>query len=253
MGQQLSYIVASLAAVASLGGIFWDGLYRDSEMIQAVWLVNDLITLFVAVPLLLGSVYFALQGSLRASFIWVGVLWYLIYNYAFYMYGAVFNAFYLLYILTFSITVYALVCTIYKVKDRICDPLIVENIPAKVISRFLLGFAAALGIPWAVLSLSFVFSGEIPPFEMTIVFTTDLTLLVSVLVFAGILLRKNSPWGVVVAAMIMLKGVLYPVVLITGGILAFFRTGIWDAFIPLYALLWLLCMLFYSKLLRNIK
>jgi CHASE2 domain-containing sensor protein len=85
------------------------------------------------------------------------------------------------------------------------------------------------------------------------VFATDLSFLVPVLIFSGILLRKKSPWGVITAAMIMLKGVLYPLVLIIGGGLAYLRVGVWDTFIPLYAVLWILCIYFYVRLMKSIK
>lgn len=92
--EKMSLIIAFLAIVASLGGLLWENLYRDSEAIRAVWFVNDLITLFVAVPVLVVSIYFASKGSLRARLIWVGCIWYMLYSYVFYMYGAVFNVFF---------------------------------------------------------------------------------------------------------------------------------------------------------------
>jgi hypothetical protein len=51
--------------------------------------------------------------------------------------------------------------------------------------------------------------------------------------------------------LILFKGVLYPVILIIGGIYAYVRTGTWDVFIPLYAGLWLLCLYFYRLLFRT--
>ena len=253
IAEKMSLVVALLAIVASLGGLLLENLYRDSEVIQAVWFVNDLITLFVAVPILLGSIYFASKGSFRASLIWVGSIWYMLYNYVFYMYGAVFNAFFLLYILLFVLSVYSLILTFVQINPRVFTSQLLDRAPIRAVSSFLFVFAAALGLPWVMLALLSIQSGEIPPFEMTIVFATDLTFLVSVLIFSGILLRKKNVWGVVLSAMIMLKGVLYPLVLIIGGVFAYVRVGVWDSFIPLYAVLWILCIYFYQLLLRRIK
>ena len=72
-----------------------------------------------------------------------------------------------------------------------------------ILSNFIFTFAAALGIPWVMLALRFIQVGETPPFEMTIVFAIDLSFLVSVLIFSGILLRKKNTWGVVLSAMVI--------------------------------------------------
>ena len=68
---------------------------------------------------------------------------------------------------------------------------------------------------------------------------------------SGALLWKQDPWGYVLAAMIMLKGTLYRMVLLIGGVISYIRVGIWDMFIPLYVLLWFMCMFFLGLLLKN--
>ncbi len=249
---RLSVILAFFAIIASVGGLTWSELYRDSESIKAVWFVNDLITLILAVPLLLVAMIYSLKDSLKAQLVWIGSLWYLLYNYVFYLYGAQFNSFFLLYVLLFSLSVYALVMTMSNLEIGLIKKRIKAQAPLRAISSFLFFFAFALGMPWIVMALGFKLSNQAPPFEMTIVFATDLSFLVSVLVFSAILLWKRNTWGFVLAAMIMLKGLLYPLVLIIGGALAYFRTGNWDSFIPLYFILWVLCAYFYRLLLKNI-
>ncbi|WP_422487168.1 hypothetical protein [Gudongella sp. DL1XJH-153] len=252
VAEKISLVVALLAIVASLGGLLVENLYRDSEAIRAVWFVNDLITLFLAVPILVGSIYFSLKGSLRASLVWVGSIWYMLYNYVFYLYGAAFNAFFLLYVLLFVLSAFSLIITLAQIDPKKYVHQLLDHAPIRAVSRFLFFFAAALGIPWVMLVLGFIQSGEAPPFEMTIVFATDLSFLVSVLIFSGILLKKGNVWGVVLSAMILLKGVLYPLVLLIGGVVAYVRVGVWDTFIPLYAILWILCIYFYLRMLKGV-
>lgn len=250
---KLSLTLAFFTLIASLGGLTLSDLYRDSESIKAVWFVNDLITLILAVPILILSIYYSRKGSLKAQLIWIGSIWYLLYNYVFYLYGAQFNSFFLLYGLLFSLSVFALATTLYSLNVSQVEESLKEQAPYRAISGFLFFFAFALGVPWVVMALGFIISGEIPPFEMAIVFATDLSFLVSVLIFSAILLWKRNIWGFILAAMIMFKGLLYPMVLIIGGAFAYFRTGTWDLFIPLYFLLWVLCAYFYWLLLKSFK
>ena len=79
----LSAMIALLAAVASVGGIVVDDLYRDNQLVASTFYGNDLVTLLVAVPVLIGSLILSARNSLRAQSIWFGMLVYMAYNFAF--------------------------------------------------------------------------------------------------------------------------------------------------------------------------
>ncbi|MGD2157030.1 MAG: hypothetical protein PVG32_09175 [Anaerolineales bacterium] len=51
----LSAMIAILATIASAGGLFLDGLYRDNTFVTSLWGGNDLVTLVVAVPMLVAA------------------------------------------------------------------------------------------------------------------------------------------------------------------------------------------------------
>jgi hypothetical protein len=103
----LSVAIAVLAAAASAGGLLLPGLYRDNAFVQTTWLGNDAVTLFLAVPILVTALVFARRGSLRAQLIWLGALDYMLYNYAFYLFGAAFNAFFLIYAALLGLSIFA--------------------------------------------------------------------------------------------------------------------------------------------------
>ena len=43
------------AVIASLEGILANQLYRDNELVKAVWLGNDIVTLFIVIPAMTGA------------------------------------------------------------------------------------------------------------------------------------------------------------------------------------------------------
>ena len=92
----LSVLIAVLALVASAGGLFLDNLYRDNPFVTAVWQGNDAVTLFVAVPILVVASILAQRGSKRALLIWLGSLDVILYNYAFFLFAARLNWFFLI-------------------------------------------------------------------------------------------------------------------------------------------------------------
>lgn len=110
----LSTLIAILAAVASAGGLWLKGLYRDNQFVTSAWKGNDVVTLFVAVPMLIVALIIARRGSQRAQLVWLGVLDYMLYNYAFYLFAAKFNEFFLLYVALLGLCIWALIYGLTK-------------------------------------------------------------------------------------------------------------------------------------------
>jgi hypothetical protein len=101
--------IAILATVVSAGGLFLTGLYRDNPFVISAWKGNDLVTLFVVVPILIAALGFALRGSQRAQLVWIGALDYILYNYAFYLFVSAFNKFFLIYAALLGLSIFALI------------------------------------------------------------------------------------------------------------------------------------------------
>lgn len=254
----LSSIIIILSVIVSAGGIFTNDLYQDNELVKAVWLGNDIVTLFVVLPIMIVALVFSIRNSLRAQLIWKGTLWYMVYNYIFYMYGAVFNKFFLLYVGIFTLSGYALILLLMKIDLKKLSEKISSKIPVKWISGYMLFFAMFIGSLWIVQSLSFVFTNEVPlgitqtDHPTGVVFATDLSFLVSTLIVGGILLWKREVWGYLISIIALTKGMLYPLVLVTGGTIAYQKTGNWDSLMPGYILLWIGCLIAFGLLIKGI-
>ena len=105
----LSGIITLLAAVVSGGGLFMKNLYHDNAFLKMAWYTNDIITLFVVVPLLIVAIFLAQKGNTRWVLILLGLLGYVFYNFAFYLFGAAFNVFFLVYAALLSLSACTLV------------------------------------------------------------------------------------------------------------------------------------------------
>jgi len=255
----LSFIILILAIIASAGGLLIEDLYRDNAFVKSIWPANDMVTLFLAIPLMAGALFYTIRGSVKARLIWMGTLWYMVYNYIFYVYAAVFNSFFLIYVALFTLSAYALIFAMINTDAGTIRQSFHPRTPVKWIGGFLLFFAISLGVPWIIMSLGFVFTGQVPEAIVKtghptgVVFATDLSLLVSPLILGAILLWKRQPWGYIISFILMIKGVLYPVVLVIGSIFAYRETGSRDSLMPLYILLDVGCMVCLGILLRNMK
>jgi hypothetical protein len=84
----LSGLIVALIAAVSVAGLFVRGLYPDGAWAREALRGGDLATLVIAAPLLLGAL--------------------ILYNYAYYLFGAEFNDVFLLHIAILSMSIFAL-------------------------------------------------------------------------------------------------------------------------------------------------
>jgi hypothetical protein len=223
----LSYLIAGLALVSSVGGIFIDGLYRGTAFVVSTWLGNDIVTLLVAIPLLLGATALTAQGSARAKLVWIGMLDYMLYNFGFYLFGTAFNWFFFIYVLLFALSIWALVLALMSLDVEQVAAGFSPKTPVKMIAGFMAFVGISLSLIYFLQWLGFVNSGEVPSIvTMTghptnLVFALDLTIVVPVMLVGAVLLWRRRPWGYVLAAMGNVKGAVYMLALSAATFTAF--------------------------------
>lgn len=222
----LSAIIAILATVASAGGLFIDDLYRDNAWSRSQFYGNDIVTLVVAVPVLTAALLLAGRGSQRAQLVWLGMMHYMLYNYAFYLFGAAFNWFFLIYAALFALSILGLIFALPNMNANEISQKFQASTPVKWISGYMFFVAVCLGGLWIALSLGFVFTGQVPQVitdsghVTSVVFAVDLPLLVPYFVLAAIWLWQRQPWGFVLGTIINVSGAAYTLALAAMGITA---------------------------------
>ncbi len=232
--KNLSYIIALLALVAAAGGILLGSLYRDNAFVTAAWKANDWITLLVAIPALVAAVVFSMRGQQRAQLVWAGMLDYMLYNYAFYLFGARFNAFFLIYATLFALSMLALVFCLLSINAAAIHQHFHPRTPVRWISGYMLFVAIGLISVYTAQSTQFIVNGQLPALiqltehPTSVVFALDLSLLVPGLILGSIWLWQRRPWGYILAGMFLVKGTVYTLVLTVGSFAAA-RAGITSA------------------------
>lgn len=222
----LSIIIAVLAALASAGGLTVPDLYRDNTWITSAWRGTDLVTLLVAVPLLVGGLALGSRGSRRAQLVWLGMLAYLVYGYAYYLFGAAFNRFFLIYVAIFALASLALVFAVVHLDVWAISGSFRRRTPVRVIAGYMLLIAVGLGGAWTAASFAFVVNGNVPaPIVASghptgIVFALDLSLLVPGFALGGVWLWKRQPRGYVLGAIMTIKGATYTLALASASVVA---------------------------------
>jgi hypothetical protein len=197
-------------------GLLFPGEYRDADWIKAAWFGNDWITLLVAVPLLVLALGSARHGSRRALLLWLGVLGYAVYNYAFYTFGAALNRFFALYVLALVLAFVTVIVSLPRLDIAGLARAFRPQTPVRLIGACLTAIGACLAVVWLAMWAAYVFAGVSLPIEpeaFKLIAALDLALMVPALMFGGVLLWQRRAWGYVLASMAAIQASLYLVVL----------------------------------------
>lgn len=257
----VSVIVSILAITASVGGLIIPDLYQDNEFVKSAWFTNDLITLIVAIPLLIASLLFACKGSLHWQLVWMGMLGYMIYNFAFYLFGAAFNVLFLVYVALFSSSIAALILGLSNLNVNDIALRFSPKTPVKVISIYIMLIAIMMFFVEMGMISSYFQTGILPEtikltgHPTSIVFALDLSIVVPVSVVTAFLLWKRNTWGYILGMIMLLKGFTYGLVLSIGTALLAYSPafGKWDPLMPFYILLVLGGFICIWAMIKNLK
>ncbi len=238
----LSVVILFFSIIASAGGLLIPDLYRDNDFVKSAWFTNDLITLIVVSPLLGLALWFAKKGSLRWQLVWMGMLGYIAYNFAFYLFGAVFNSFFLLYTALFSLSAAALIFGLANLDITHIAQQFSPKTPVKGISIYLLVIAVMLFLVEGGMISGYLFTGVLPEtivltgHPTSIVFALEMSIVVPTSAIAAVLLWKRHAWGYVIGVIMLLKGFTYGLVLCLGTALLAYSPayGKWDPLMPFY-------------------
>ncbi len=212
----LSVFVLVLAVLACSVGMLWPTVYRDK-----LWEGNpgnDFITLVLGVPVLLGSLIFSIRGSFRGTLLWLGSLYYMLYNYAFYLFGVAVSKLFPVFVGLFIFSGFALVFGVTSLNLEKAGRQFTAKTPARTIAVWMFFLAAMIARVWMVPWLRFALYGVSPRVydsedAYRVIATVDLVFMVSLLFPTAYWLWRRRPLGFVLASMMNVQGALYTTVL----------------------------------------
>ncbi|PQJ26819.1 hypothetical protein BSZ35_17955 [Salinibacter sp. 10B] len=260
IADHLSVVIAILMVLTSSAGLLFHDLYQDNALVASSWYGNDLVTLIVAAPLLVGALIGARQGSRKAFLVWMGMLAYTFYNYAFYLFGAAFNSLFLVYAILYTLSGFALVFGLASLDAEALYQRVQQGFPGRWIGGFMVFVAVVLGGFYVALSLQYLATGEAPAMidavglHTNLIAALDLSMVVSVALLGGVWLWRRRPWGFVLAVLWNVKGAVYMLALsaATGATVAIGPSDDWVQ-LTLWAPIGLGCLICSVLLLASVK
>ncbi len=192
----LSLVITFLMTAAAVSGFLYRTvIYPTDELLQS-FLPNDVVNLFIGVPILLGSMWLARRGRLIGLLFWPGALFYVLYNYIAYVFGMPFNVAFLLYLTLVTLSAYTIIGLVASFDGTAVQQRLTGVVPERVGG----GVLAVLGILFSLRVIA-VFVGALV--NQTPVAKTELSVLVSdfminpAWIIGGVLLWRREALGYV--------------------------------------------------------
>lgn len=226
---------AVLASFASLAGLFWPagaeswpsafqsvrgewiqlqgtGLYRyDSAAVAAQGQASDLVTLVLAVPLLLASLFLCERNSFRGRLLMAGTLGYFLYTYVSYAFLWMYNPLFLVYTALMSMSLFAFILAIRDLDMDTMPARFDNRLPVRLLGGFQLFIAFALTAMWLGKILPTLDGGSVPVglehYTTLVIQAMDLGIIVPTAVLSGVSLMRRRPIGYLLTSVILMKGI----------------------------------------------
>ncbi len=133
----LTVPICALLAIAAGTGVFMSGFYRDSASYVAQARGQDLISLFIALPMMIVASWLSGRGSTAARLVWFGGLAYLLYTYIFFAFDMRFNSLFLVYVALVACSLYGLIGGLVSANKLAIKTMFSERTPVRGVSTYL--------------------------------------------------------------------------------------------------------------------
>jgi hypothetical protein len=192
----LSFVGAILMAIVSLGGLLYPSIFYPTDELLQAFFANDVVNLFVGLPILLGSMWLVRYGKLVGLLLWPGALLYVLYTYIAYFFGVPFSLLTIAYLVLVLLSAYCVFDLLRSIDKKSVHERISEGVPARtgggvlVVFGILFIFRALGMIAEASSNQTLLHSSEFG------VLIADIVISILFIVGGGLLLRR-SPLGYV--------------------------------------------------------
>ena len=188
--------------------IVGQGIYGyDTVFFSAGFRGNDAVTVFMEIPLLIIAILLYQRGSLRGGFMLAGSLAYVLYNSFSLGTSAAYNALFLLYVATFTASLFALGILWSQFDFAALHKRVLPKMPGHGAAIYLIIAGIATALLWLSDILPALMQGKPPsllgPYTTAITYFMDLGMITPLCVLAGAWLLRHDARGTLLGFMLL--------------------------------------------------
>ncbi|MFW5471216.1 hypothetical protein ACOCJ4_14355 [Knoellia sp. CPCC 206435] len=205
---RLAWATSVLALVAALWTFVDPGLLHGPEAMQGSARGTALVLGGLAVPVLLGSVWWARQGSREALVLWAGALLHVIYNAVLFLFLTPFNAAFLLYVALLGTALWATGYLLPAPETRRVGRQVAKRAPVRGIATYVWVVAALNALAWLAVVIPSLRAFPTPLLEGTgvqtnAIYVQDLGIWLPLAAVGAHWLRRREARGAVVIGAVL--------------------------------------------------
>ena len=257
----LTIILSISLAIVSYFGAFVSSTYsRDSISMGVQGMGQDIVDLFIVVPLLILSLVFVRKGKINSYFIFSGILFYVLYSFFIYSFGVHFNNLFLLYCLTLGTSLYTFIIMIVQLSKIDIQNNITSKAPLKAIGIFFIIIAAMFYMLWLKDIVPAILHNSVPSevgensLQVNPVHVLDISIALPGLIITAVLLLKKQKLGFIFTPVFLVFIIILAIALI-GMVLMLKLKGLNDdiSISVIFSLLAIISSIFLIKFFKSIK
>jgi hypothetical protein len=207
----LSGPLAILTVFVSYAGIFIESTYaKETAIYSAQGIGQDIVNLFIVVPILIIAAFFAFRKSKLGLLIWSGAISYLVYSYTIYCFGLHFNNLFVIYCMILGLSFYSLVYFVISSLQENVSDWFSEKISTKSTGIFLIIITVLFYIIWLSEIIPAIMTNVTPKsiiesgLLINPVHVLDLAICLPALFITGIALIKKRKVGFLLAPTLLI-------------------------------------------------
>lgn len=227
--KQLIHAIIKLAIFTCIISINDNSIYQDGEWANAQLLGQDVVTLFIAVPMLYLSYIQAInKDRWKWKMILGGILFYFVYTYAFFMFATKLTFLYLFHLPIFGLSVIGLFGVLFDLFHQDFEIRAHGRLVKGWVVGFLLLISLLLGFLWLSDIASHLaiegYRSDTPDGEpLLIVYSLDLALVIPLMILAAIGYWQDKQYGYLLTGVMLTKVATIGFALMGMGLALYFK------------------------------
>jgi hypothetical protein len=183
-------------AVASVAGLLYPARLYPTEELRQSFVPNDVVNLFLGLPILLGSMWLARRGRLIGLLFWPGALFFVLYNSVVYAFGLPLNVGFLLSLVLLTLSAYTMIGVVASIDGKAVQQQLMGAVPERIAGGVLVVLGAAFSLRVIVILIGAVVSHAPIAEAERALHVADLVISPA-LIIGGVLLWRRKPLGYV--------------------------------------------------------
>ena len=192
-----SLLIMALTGIAAAASILAADIIYPTAELKKSFIANDVVTLFIGLPILLISMWLTHRGKLIGLLFWPGAIFYGLYNYTAYLIGTPLTIMYPLYLIIVTISIYTIIGLVASIDSESVKQRLTGHISEKSASGVLMVFGFVFGLRAIIMMVMNAASSQTPLAGPELgVLVADFIACTAWLI-GGVLLWQRQPLGYV--------------------------------------------------------